>query len=348
MARYSRPPLAPQSTTPMADKATQTGVNTGVQTVHRRSAWMQDAITMKTHLLRYFVALAEERHFGRAAQRLSITQPPLSMALKALEQELGVVLMERDAKHVTLTPAGETFLVEARKVLHQIQHATQVVRGVAQGLEGRLNVGITGSMIYRLVPEFCRQFQTSRPQVQLSLHEVSTRDQLLGIASGQLDAGFLNVSHTSDTLETLLIGAEPLVCCMPEHHRLAQQPTVNLQALGREVFVMFAREVAPANYDNVITCLQQAGIHPQTSHAARQWLTVVAMVSTGQGVALVPRCLEKAGMRGVRFVPLQGVQASTPAYLAWRRQHNSPLLHAFIDSVRQQLALPQLPVAMAD
>lgn len=317
----------------------QPRVNTSPVSTHPRSAWMQDAVTMKTHLLRYFVALAEEQHFGRAAQRLSITQPPLSLALKSLEQDLGVLLMERNAKSVTLTPAGEAFLVEARKVLQQIQRATEVVRGVAQGLEGRLNVGITGSMIFRQVPQFCRLFNAQRPQVQVCLHETSTRDQLLGITSGQLDAGFLNVGSDSKMLETLLIGEEPLVCCLPEHHLLAQQDCVNLQHLSHEMFVMFAREVAPANYDNVITCLQQAGIHPQTLHAARQWLTVVALVSTGMGVALVPRCLEQAGMRGVRFVSLQGAQSNTPAYLVWRKDNASPLLHAFVESVRQHLQL---------
>lgn len=298
---------------------------------------MQDAVTMKTHLLRYFVALAEELHFGRAAQRLSITQPPLSMALKTLEKDLGVVLMERDAKRVTLTAAGEAFLAEARKVLNQIQHAAQVVRGVSQGWEGRLNIGITGSMIYRRVPAFCQHFQQDRPQAQVCLHETSTRDQLVAIASGQLDAGFLNVSHTPEALEVLPIGAEPLVCCMPASHPLSTQTALDLQLLRNETFVMFAREVAPANYDNVIACLQQFGIHPATSHAARQWLTVVALVSAGQGVALVPRCLEYAGMQGVKFVPLQGVSTSTPAYLVWRKDNASPLLQAFVHSVRQQL-----------
>lgn len=298
--------------------------------------WMQDAVTMKTHLLRYFVALAEERHFGRAAQRLSITQPPLSMALKALEQDLGVVLMERDAKHVSLTPAGTAFLAEARKVLHQIQRAAEVVRGVAQGMEGRLNIGITGSMIYRHVPDFCQQFQQGRPLVELCLHEISTRDQLLAIQEGQLDAGFLNLSPISETLDTLAIGDEPLVCCMPAHHPLAQGNSIDLQLLHDATFVMFSRDVAPANYDNVIACLQQAGIHPQTSHAARQWLTVVALVSTGHWVALVPQCMQRAGMQGVKFLSLQGVECFTPAYLVWRRDRVSPLLQAFVASVRQQ------------
>ena len=114
--------------------------------VRKTGGWMQDIAFMKTHLLRYFVVLAEERHFGRAAQRLFITQPPLSTALKTLEEDLGVLLVERDAKHVQLTPAGEAFLLEARKVLAQLQRAADVVRSVAQGMEGRLDVGITGSI----------------------------------------------------------------------------------------------------------------------------------------------------------------------------------------------------------
>lgn len=308
------------------------------RTIHT-NRWMQDGTTMKTHLLRYFVALAEERHFGRAAQRLSITQPPLSVALKTLEQDFGVVLMERDAKQVTLTPAGEAFLHEARKVLTQMQRAAEVVRGVAQGAEGRLNIGITGTMIYRHVPEYCRSFQATRPLVQVCLHETSTHDQLQAIAGGQLDAGFLNISHAPELLETVLIGEEPLVCCMPTGHPLAGQRSIDLQLLREETFVMFARDVAPANYDNVISCLHQAGIHPNTTHAARQWLTVAALVSAGQGVALVPRCVERAGIAGVQYAPLQGVVVTTPAYLAWRRDHTSPLLKAFVHSVQQQVAM---------
>lgn len=288
---------------------------------------------MKTHLLRYFVVLAEELHFGRAAQRLCITQPPLSMALKTLEQDLGAVLMERDAKNVRLTPAGEAFLHEARKVLAQLQHAAEVVRGVAQGLQGRLDIGITGSMVYRHVPGFCRAFRAERPLVELCLREMSTREQLQAIASGQIDCGFLNIGTPPDGMRTLSIGEEPFVCCLPSEHALAGQAEIDLRALAQDTFVMFAREVAPANYDNVIACLHQAGIHPHTRHAARQWLTVMALVSAGQGVALVPACMQTVGMNGVRFAALQGSKVTTPAVLAWRSDRASAVLEAFVASV---------------
>lgn len=293
---------------------------------------------MKTHLLRYFVALAEEKHFGRAAQRLFITQPPLSMALKALESELGVSLLERDAKHVRLTPAGQAFLVEARKVLAQLQHASEVVRNVAQGKLGGLKIGITGSMIYRGVPGYCTAFRQDHPLVDISLHEVSTGDQLRMLARGELDLGFLNISSPTEELDILPLGAEPLVCCLPSTHRLAGQKTINLQDLADETFVMFAREVSPATYDNVIACLQQAGIHPQTRHAAMQWLTVMALVSVGQGVSLVPGCMAQLGMNGVRLLPLRKIKVTTPAYMAWRKDvHDNAVRDAFIASIRGAL-----------
>lgn len=296
---------------------------------------MQDIAFMKTHLLRYFVVLAEERHFGRAAQRLFITQPPLSTALKSLEEDLGVVLVERDAKHVTLTPAGEAFLLEARKVLAQMQRAADVVRSVAQGTEGRLDVGITGSMVYRQVPQYCRAFELKRPNVELCMHEMSTGEQLRALASGDLDVGFLNIGFPPDDLAILALASETLVACLPEHHALAQQTDLDLEQLAHEDFVMFARDVSPANYDNVIACMHQAGIHPRTTHAARQWLTVVALVSTGCGVALVPACMARAGINGVRFVPLRGLKMLTPAIMAWRKNDDRVLLNALVEAVRE-------------
>ncbi len=297
--------------------------------------WMQDIGFMKTHLLRYFVVLAEERHFGRAAQRLFITQPPLSTALKTLEEDLGVVLVERDAKHFTLTPAGDAFLLEARKVLAQLQRAADVVRSVSQGMAGRLDVGITGSMVYRNVPQYCNRFLANRPDVELCMHEMSTGEQLRALASGDLDVGFLNIGYPPDELALLALDSETLVACLPSNHALANEADLDLTQLAHDDFVMFARDVSPANYDNVIACMHQAGIHPRTSHAARQWLTVVALVSTGCGVALVPACMAKAGINDVRFVPLRGVKMLTPAIMAWRKNDDRVLLAALIETVRE-------------
>lgn len=286
---------------------------------------------MKTHLLRYFVVLAEERHFGRAAQKLSITQPPLSVAIKNLEQELGVALLERGANGFGLTEAGAAFLAEARQILRQIGHAANVAREVAEGKQGVLKIGVTGSMVYRDLRDILSEFTRRSPKVGITLHEMSTTEQQHALLHGQLHGGFINARSVMQGLSLCSLPANPLVCCVPLGHRLAGAPRVDLQDLRQETFVMFSRDVSPANYDNVIACLQKAGIHPRTQHAARQWLTVIALVSIGQGISLVPACMRQPGLAGVRFIPLKpirGLKADSPAGFAWNPAFAPPALRA--------------------
>jgi DNA-binding transcriptional LysR family regulator len=301
------------------------------------------AADMKIHLLRYFVVLAEELHFGRAAQRLAITQPPLSSALKALEDELGVRLLERNSKQVSLTPAGAAYLAHARLVLERLATARDAALAVAAGMRGRLELGLTGSMVYREVPRIVETFGARCPDIEVHLREMSTADQLEALGHGQLHAGFLNAKALPPTLAGLPLADDRLVCCVPEGHALAQAKSIDLQRLAQENFVMFARDVAPANYDNVIAVFNRAGIHPRTRHAARQWLTVVAMVAGGLGVALVPASLARAGMRGVSLVPVRGLVPLTVGALAWRREDaGAAALAAFIAVAREVLGVPPL------
>lgn len=293
---------------------------------------------MKLHLLRYFVVLAEELHFGRAAERLSITQPPLSSALKALEDELGVRLLERNSKQVALTPAGAAFLGEARLVLDRVASARETARAVAAGLRGRLDVGFTGSMIYRDLPAIVARFSQRLPDIQVHLTELSSSEQTEALQHGRLHAGFLNAVALPEQLACLPLRADPLVCCLPESHPLASQPAVDLKDLAHETFVMFSREVAPANHDNVIAVFSRAGIHPRTRHAARQWLSIVALVGSGMGVALVPASIARAGIAGARLVPICGLEPAAVAALAWPvAAQETPVLAAFIAVAREIL-----------
>ena len=290
---------------------------------------------MKLHLLRYFTVLAEELHFGRAASRLAITQPPLSSAIKALEEELGVRLLERDSKHVRLTPAGTAFLAEARQILERVARAGDTARAVAGGLRGRLDVGVTGSMVYREVPRIVERFAQVMPGIDVTLREMATSEQIDALLHGQLHAGFINAGTVPDPLAALPLRDDRLVCCLPEGHPHADAPDVELATLANERFVMFSRDVAPANHDNIIATFSRAGIHPRTCHAARQWLTVVAMVAHGMGVALVPATLAQSGLRGVRFVPLRGAPAHTAGLLAWPAGQRVPALDAFVATARE-------------
>lgn len=293
---------------------------------------------MKTHLLRYFVVLAEELHFGRAAQRLAITQPPLSSAIKSLEDELGVQLLERSSKHVALTPAGSAFLKEARLVLERVAAASETARAVAAGRRGRLEVGFTGSMIYRDVPRIVNGFGSELPDIEVHLRELSSSEQVEALLHGRLDAGFVNAATVPPPLQALPLADDALVCCLPESHPLAGAAEVDLRELADEVFVMFTREVAPANHDNVVAVLSRAGVHPRTRHAARQWLSIVALVANGMGVALVPASVARAGIAGARLVPIRGAGATTAGVLAWNGERKSALVDAFVGAARGMLA----------
>jgi DNA-binding transcriptional LysR family regulator len=284
---------------------------------------------MKTHLLRYFVVLAEELHFGRAAQRLAITQPPLSSAIKALEDELGVQLLERSSKHVALTPAGRAFLKEARLVLERVASASETARAVAAGKRGRLELGFTGSMIYRDVPRIVARFSEALPDIDVHLRELSSSEQIDALLHGQLDVGFVNAATVPAPLAAIPLADDVLVCCVAASHRLADRAEVDLADLADDVFVMFSRDVAPANHDNVIAVLSRAGVHPRTRHAARQWLSIVALVASGMGVALVPASVAKAGIAGARMLPIRGGGARSAGLLVWNGERRSPLVESF-------------------
>lgn len=285
---------------------------------------------MKLHLLRYFAVLAEELHFGRAAERLAITQPPLSSGIKALEDELGVKLFDRSSKHVALTPAGLAYLDEVRVVLDRVARAGDTARAVAAGRRGRLDIGFTGSMVYRDMPAIVRAFGERAPGIEVHLREMSSREQTEALLHRQLHAGFINARLVPSPLRSLPLAPDHFVACLPQDHALANAAQADLHALADETFVMFARDVAPANHDNVIALFQRAGIQPHTRHAARQWLTVVALVAMRMGVALVPATMAQAAVQGVRFVPIAHLEHPTVGVLAWHGDAMTQALETFL------------------
>ena len=290
---------------------------------------------MKLRQLRYFVALAEELHFGRAAQRLSITQPPLSTNIQKLEEDLGVQLVDRTRKRVTLTQAGAGFLQEARRVLVQADRAYEVARSLADGRSGFLDVGITGSMLFRGVPDVVSNFMTRNPGVEISLREQSTVEQIEALMGERLDIGFINYGFLPDGLVGEKLPEESFVCCMPDKHPLAHGQDVSLRELSNDQFVMFVRELSPYNYDNILAVCARSGFHPKMRFAARQWLTVAAMVANGLGVALVPQSVSRSQLAGARFLPIRGTATVSTAWCVRRHDNLNPTTLAFIDDVRK-------------
>ncbi len=294
---------------------------------------------MKLHFLRYFAILAEELHFGRAAERLAITQPPLSSAIKTLEEELGVQLFVRDSKQVRLTPAGAAFLADVRIILERVSRSKDTARAVASGLAGRLDIGVTGALFYREVPKVVAAFNAAMPGIDVTLREIASSKQVDALLHGDLQAGFFNAGMAPPPLQWIALTPDPFAVCLPAAHPLAAAPSLSMAQLAHDRFVMFARDVAPVNFDNVIAVFSRAGVHPRTCHAARQWLTVVAMVGNGMGVALVPGSLALAQTHGVRFVRLDDPAAVSPAVIAWNPSHASPALDAFVACAAKVIAL---------
>ncbi|MBV6272263.1 LysR family transcriptional regulator [Alcaligenaceae bacterium CGII-47] len=290
---------------------------------------------MKLRQLRYFVALAEELHFGRAAQRLSITQPPLSTNIQKLEEDLGVQLVDRTRKRVTLTQAGAGFLQEARRVLIQADRAYEVARSLADGRSGFLDVGITGSMLFRGVPNVVSNFIAQNPGVEILLREQSTIEQIDALKGGRLDLGFINFGFLPDGLVGEKLPEECFVCCLPDTHPLAHNQDVALHELSNDQFVMFVRELSPYNYDNILAVCARSGFYPKMRFAARQWLTVAAMVANGLGVALVPKSVSQSKLAGARFLPIRGPMTVSTAWCVRRHDNVNPTALAFIEDVRR-------------
>jgi DNA-binding transcriptional LysR family regulator len=281
-----------------------------------------DLGSMRLQFLRYFVVLAEELHFGRAASRLAITQPPLSAALKALENEVGVELMVRTSKQVRLTPAG----------------AASIARSAAIGMNGRLYLGFGASLLFRDILEVVRRFNEEYPDIEVEMHEMPVKDLVASVLRGDLHAGLTNAPSVPPPLESFPLADDHFVLCMPDTHPKASLPEVDIHDISGEPFVMFSRDIGPVNYDALVSAFHRLGIHPKLVHRTRSWLSMMVMVSRGCGLALLPSTMSKAGMQGVRFVPVTGMNLRARAMLVWNPESlDAPLRDRFVDSARCML-----------
>jgi len=269
---------------------------------------------MELRHLRYFVALADELHFGRAAKRLHITQPPLSFNIRQLEDGLGVQLFERNSHGVKLTPAGEAFRASAQALLADAEQAARRARDVAAGVTTRVRVGFVGSMLYRGLPERLARFEAAHPKVRVELLELNSAEQLDAFGRRRLDLGFVHTSRVPSDLSRSLFVSEPFVLCVPAS-RARRVPSPD--ALAHAPLVVFARGVSPDYYERVMGLCAQLGLHPQVRHEVRHWLSVVALVSRGAGYALVPQAMTECGIAGVRFGALPESSVRSEVFMVW-------------------------------
>ncbi|VTU13573.1 MULTISPECIES: LysR family transcriptional regulator [unclassified Variovorax] len=289
---------------------------------------------MELRHLRYFVVLAEELHFGRAARRLSISQPPLSVAIRQLEESVRARLFERNSKEVRLTPAGEALQSSARLLLKQAEEAALEARDVSQGAAGRLRIGFVGAMLYRGLPQALRKFQARHPAVRVTLAELNSGEQIAELLHDRLDLGFVHTSRMPAELCHALLVSEAFVACLPVGHKLARRRTVAVASLQGEPFVLFSRSASPDYHERILAICAGAGFRPEVRHEVRHWLSVVSLVSQGMGVALVPSALRHAALRGAVFRPLEEEVARSDTYGVWREGPVNAVVQGFLRDVR--------------
>jgi len=271
--------------------------------------------------LRYFIAVAECLHFGRAAAALHISQPPLSRAIRALEERVGVALFTRSRRRVELTPEGLRFLGAARRVADQLGRAVSELRGMASGEHGRLRIGFVSLADYGVLPGLLKAYKAARPGVALALREMLSPEQAAALAAGELDFGLLlpPVRGTSG-LDHVVVQREHFVAALPSRHRLASvRGRLAMSALAGESFVMVPREIAPGLYDIVTGLATRAGFSLNIAQEAIQMQTIVSLVSSGLGAAIVPASIANLGRRGVVYRELADRHPALELWLAWRR-----------------------------
>lgn len=282
---------------------------------------------MELRHLRYFVAVAEERHFGRAAERLHIAQPPLSHQIRQLETELKVTLFDRTTRSVELTPAGELMLERARAILATVDATTIDVARAAAGEVGRLALGFTGSATYELLPTIARVLREELPNITLELFgEMLTPRSVTGLQDRSLDLAFLRPPVREADLAVHVVRREPLIAALPEQHPLAALTSVPLSQLAGEPFISYPSHYRSVVRDAVVDACSKAGFSPNVVQEVGETSTLAVFVAAGLGVALVPASVQHLHITGTVYRPLAGTTEEVALALAYRTDDDSPVL----------------------
>lgn len=290
---------------------------------------------MEFRHLRYFIAVAEERNFSRAAERLNMAQPPLSRQIQDLEEELQFQLFDRSKRQVQLTDAGQLFLERAYRIFSQVELAMEEGRRISRGEIGRLVVGYINTTFYSTPREMLRVFRARFPQVELVLQELLTAEQIEALHNSQIDVGFAIMPIEDETLSSEIAFKDNFVAALPENHGLSHLPFIHLETLANEPFILHPHKVKSIFYDQIMRLCQQAGFSPKVSQEVIQIHTAVNMVAAGMGVALVPGCVKNINVSGVVFKEIYQMPTTLNLGVVWRREDPSPVLKAFLNVVKE-------------
>jgi DNA-binding transcriptional LysR family regulator len=285
--------------------------------------------------LRYFVVVAEELHFTRAAQRIGIAQPPLTFQIKALEKELGVQLFDRQPGRVTLTLPGQVYLEEARAILEHVKRAALRCQLSAQGLVGRISVGFTESASFRgEVTTALHRYRSLYPRVEMSLEENRTGPLMESLRQGRIDVAFVRLPiGEDDDITFSLISTEPMVVVVPKGHRLDGRKTVRLEELREELFILYPRATGSGLPEMVVSACEARGFSPKVVQHAPQISSTINLVASALGISIVPSCMRGSRADEVRYLSLKGSSMVASLGMAHRASGLSPVVQNLVDLV---------------
>jgi DNA-binding transcriptional LysR family regulator len=290
---------------------------------------------MELRHLRYFVAVAEELHFGRAARRLNIAASPLSQRIRECEKELGVPLFVRTSRKVTLTEEGRLFLEHVRPALAQLDKAHEAIHAAHRGRAGRIAIGAVPAATYSLVPAILREFNHLRPAVDIRFLEMSSTQQRAALLERRIDVGFTRQAAADPAMQATILAKERLCVALPADHPRAHQENLRLADLASDGFILFSRHLNPELHDWIIAACQDAGFSPRVAQEGNDAHTILALVAAGLGVAMVTASLQKLTRPEVvyRDLPLQDTR-EIELSLVWRRREHSPLVEIFVKTAQ--------------
>lgn len=272
--------------------------------------------------LRYFIAVAEELHFGHAAARLNISQPPLSQQIQILEQQIGARLFARTNRSVSLTEAGRQFLADSRQILTQVDDAAARAARLHQGETGELRIGFTSSAPFiKAVSDTLSTFRRRYPDVHIQTRETNTREQIVPLNEGALDLGLMRNTQLPETLIWERVLREPLLAMVPRDHPLASQPRVSLLELAREPFVFFDPHVGTGLYDDILGLLRRYDLTPTIAQEVGEAMTIIGLVAAGLGVSILPASFRRVQLSEMCWLPIEEQDAVSEMWLVWSKHH---------------------------
>ena len=288
---------------------------------------------MELRHLRYFIAVAEELHFTRAAERLHIGQPPLSQSIQALEADIGAQLFARTRRSVRLTEAGKLFLADARRILALAEQASETARRAERGEAGELRIGFTFTT--PLTPLFAtviNHYRNEYGAVSLTLHEMATTPQLDALEKRELDLAFIRPPEHAlpDNIAAIELRRDRLMAVLPKQLPVARKKTVALGELAHLPFVMYPPGSGTSIYHQILRLCRESGFVPQVGQEAKEASTIIALVAAGCGVSVLPASFDRIRMDGVCYRPLSDAAATTALLLAYRKEDDAPLVDAFV------------------